>query len=549
MGQHLRSPIARRLAEERGFALVIALGVLLVLTIGGTSMIGYTTSNLRSADTSSDRLGAQKYAEAGVNVAYSLLSQTLSTGANASAANLLGCAGATGPTDIKGPSNCAAPSPRVFCLGGASGCTAGAAQTVSVYGYFSGTSGGSYMGATVSPSTWLIVARGYAWNPATGRVISQATRAQVTVKSLGAGDVAAVWNHVFITAPLQPSACALSLAGNSTIITVPLYVTGNMCLGSNGSGTVVEETTQPIDVQVGGKLIMIGGSTIGADAQHPITSGVVVGGCSTVSVSSPTTPCALNYWVRNPETFVVNDAPSFNQTQMANAYATFDPGPKHPCAVGNNPNPPFAASVFDNDTALNLSTEPNATAPSVELTPNFSYSCISQSGASVGQLSWDNTTKRLTINGSIFFDGNLTISQSGTYAGSAAIDAAGTITFNGNNLSLCATSPCDTSSNAWQGSSGNNSMLTLVALAAGTRAIVFQDNAQTFQGSLWTQPSSAIAFVKNSGVMEGPISVGSIDSVFNNVTFIPLPLIKNMPVGAPLPPNSSAMLSGVSYTG
>jgi len=549
MGEHFRSSIARRLGEEHGIALLMALGVLLVLTIAGTSIANYSILNVRSAGTSSDRLGAQQYAEAGVHGTYSVLSQTLSTGGNPSDANLLGCAGVAGPTDTSGPSNCASPAPKVFCVNGTSSCTAGAPQTVSVYGYFSGTSTGSYLGVTVPPSTWLIISTGYAWNPATERVISQTKRAQVSVTPLGAGAVAAVWNHVFITAPLQPNVCALSLTGNSVVITVPLYVIGNMCLGTSGSGTVMKETTQPVDLQVGGKLILNGGSTIGADAQHPITSGVVVGGCSTLSVSSPTTPCGYNYWVRNPETFVPNDAPAVNQSQMANAYATFDPGPKHPCAAGNNPNPPLAASTFDNDTALNLSNEPNTTAATFELTPTYSYSCISQSGASVGQLSWDNTTKRLAINGSIFFDGNLTVSQSGTYTGTAVIDAAGTITFNGNNIALCATSPCNTSSSAWQGNSGNNSMLTLVALAPNTRAIVFQDNAQTFQGSLWTQPSSTVAFVKNSNVIEGPISVGSIDSAFNNVTFIPLPVIKNMPAGAPLPPNSNASLSALTYTG
>lgn len=528
----------------------MTIGILLVMAIATASMTGYTTFNGRSAQTSNDRLAAQHYAESGVNVAYNILDWTLSNGGNAGAANLLGCAGAAGPTDAGGPSNCAAPTPKVFCFGGTPSCAAGQPQTLSVYGYFSGTSTGSYLGTTVPPSTWLIVATGYAWNSSAERVISQTARARVTVKPLGAGAIAAVWNHVFITAPLVPNVCALTMSGNSVVLTVPLYVIGNMCLGSNGSGTVMKETTQPVDLQVGGKLILVGGSSIGADASHPITSGVVVGGCSTVSVSSATTPCTptgLNYWVKTPETFVLHDAPALSPAQAATSYATADPGPKHPCAPGNSPNPPLAASAFDNDTALNLTTEPNATAASFELTPSFSYSCISQGGATVGQLSWNNTTKQLTINGSIFFDGNVTISQSGTYTGTAAMAAAGTFSFNGNNLSLCTKSPCNTSSGAWQGSSGNNSMLTLVALASNANAIVFQNNSQTFQGSLWTQPSSVVAFVKNTDTIEGPISVGGIDSEFNNATLIPLPVIVNMPVGAPLPPNSSVSLSSLTY--
>ena len=60
-----------------------------------------------------------------------------------------------------------------------------------------------------------------------------------------------------------------------------------------------------------------------------------------------------------------------------------------------------------------------------------------------GQLSWNNRTKTLTITGSVFLDGNLTISQSGTYTGTGVIEAAGTITFNGNGTRFCATSPCN----------------------------------------------------------------------------------------------------------
>jgi hypothetical protein len=53
----------------------------------------------------------------------------------------------------------------------------------------------------------------------------------------------------------------------------------------------------------------------------------------------------------------------------------------------------------------------------------------------------------------------------------AVIETTGTITFNGNNHSLCAESPCNTAAGAWQGSSGNNSMLNLVSLAQNTTAI------------------------------------------------------------------------------
>jgi hypothetical protein len=126
------------------------------------------------------------------------------------------------------------------------------------------------------------------------------------------------------------------------------------------------------------------------------------------------------------------------------------------------------------------------------------------------------------------------------------IEANGTITFNGNGTALCATSPCNFT--AWQGSTGNNSMLTLVALKSSTTAITFTNNNQTFQGSLWCQPSSSMTFVKNGVTVEGPIAIGKFDATFNNATFKPLPVIKNMPVGAPLPPNSGATVGTLTIT-
>lgn len=535
--------------DQEGFVLPIALGFVIVLAILVVSTTNFTVLNLHSSERDASDVGAAHYADGALQSAYSIISAANTTGKNPAAANLLGCAGATGAADTNGPSNCTSPSPFVFCYTGATSCTNGTVGSASVYGYFSGTSAQTFNGISVPASTWLLIATGYAPNNS-GPIDSKTKMALVKISALSSGAVAAVWNHVFITAPLVPNTCSLSFGGNSVQITVPLYVIGNMCLGTGGSGATVYETTQPVDVQVGGKLLLSGGSKVGIDSAHPITSGVVVGGCTTVSVSSTTSPCSngsFSYWVNKTDTWVSNQAPGESDADIANDYATFDPGPKHACTAGTTPSP-LASSVFDNDTTYNKS------AASFELTPSFSYACISQSGTSKGYLIWNNglstitvsgisvPSKTLAIGGSIFFDGSMTISQTATYTGSAVIEAAGSITFNGNGTALCATSPCNTSSGSWQGSSGNNSMLTLVSLLSSGNAITFTNNSQKFQGSLWTQPTAAMTFVKNGVTIEGPMSIGSFDSSFNNATLIPLPVIKNMPVGAPIPPNTSASI-------
>lgn len=529
----------RLLRQEDGIALVIALGITVVLIIFVASMISYTSSSGRSAQVSSADLMALHNAEAGLSTAYSIIeNQTVVANGNPSAANLLGCNGVGGAGDTTGPSNCSVVTPKVVCVTPSAGCSSGSAGSVSVYGYYSGVNPGSYNGVTVPASTWLLVSSGYARNPQGTSAITTTT-AIVPISPLNSGAVAAVWNHMFITSPLVPNVCSVNFGGNNMTITDPLYAIGNVCL--SGSGTTIQENAagQRVDLMIGGKLVLSGGGTkAGTDAAHPLASGVVVGGCTTVSVSSSTTACdsgSYNYWVGTTDTFVPAEAPEMQASDILTDYNNSDPGPKHACTAGGLP-----ASTFDNDTTQ------NGTNASFELTPGSSYTCVSQSGAGTGQMSWNNSTKTLTIAGAVFLDGNLTISGSGTYTGTGVIEAAGTITLNGNGTSLCATSPCNFTN--WQGSSGNNSMLTLVALKSSATSVTFQNNDQVFQGSIWCQPSSSMTFVKNGVTVEGPISIGKFDASFNNATFKPLPVIKNMPVGAPIPPNTGASVGSMTIT-
>jgi Tfp pilus assembly protein PilX len=537
----LRQFARARLQQEDGIALVMALGITVVLIIFVASMIDYTSSNSRASRLSSSQLTALQYADAGLNTAYSIIvNQKVTALGNPAAANLLGCSGVGGAADPTGPSNCAAPTAKIVCVA-ATACTSGSAGSAAVYGYYSGTNPTAFNGISVAASTWLIIASGYARNPQGASVI-KTTTATVTISPLNAGAVAAVWNHMFLTSPLTPNVCSVDFGGNNMTITDPIYVIGNMCV--SGQNTTVQETSgQPIDLMVGGKLVMNGsGVKVGTDSTHPITSGVVVGGCTTVGVTMATTACdsgGYSYWVGSKDTFIPQQAPEMQAADILTDYNNSDPGPKHACAAGG-----LASTNFDGDAIQ------NGTNASFELLPGSSYTCVSSTvgGAATGQLSWNNSTKLLTINGNVFLDGNLTISQSGTYTGTGVVEAAGTITFNGNGTVFCATSPCNTAVNAWQGTSGSNSMLTLVALKSSTTSVVFTDNAQTFQGSIWCQPSSSMTFVKNGVTVEGPISIGKFDATFNNAVFKPLPVIKNMPVGAPIPPNTGASIGSMTIT-
>ena len=532
------------LRQEDGFALAFALLACVVITIAATSVITYTTSSQHSANASAQKGLAGTYAESGLNAAYSVIVHANSPGHNPAAANLLGCAGSSGPSDCS--------SPTYICTSFTSACpntytpTAG---TAAVYGYFSGTNAQTYLGRSVPASTWLLVSTGYARNEA-GALGGKSSFAEVTISPLSSGAVASVWNHIFLTATVpsgNPNSCQTTFGGNSVAITAPIYTIGNLCF--TGNGDTLQETTQPIDLMVGGKLLFWGnGDTVGADSSHPITSGVVVGGCSNSYNTWTTVACSSltgNYWVKTTDTYISQDAPALTTAQATTDYGSFDPGPSHPCVSPNTGTyagwATLANSAFDSNSTYDDS------AATFNLTPSSSYACISQNGANTGEIIWDNTQKTLTINGNVFFDGNVTITQSLTYTGVGLIMASGTITFT-NQVSVCGVSSCSFSN--WQGTSGNNQMLSLDSLISNNAAAISMPNqSTTFQGSFWTQPTSGLTIGGNSASIQGPLSIGSITINGNTPHFEPLPAIKNMPVGAPVPPNTSASIGPLQTVG
>lgn len=568
----------RLLRQEDGIALLMALGLCVVFAISVVGIVQYTTSNGHASNRSASSTAARSYAEAAINEAYSMIVAANHSGAvpSSTSPNLLGCSGSSGASD------CSNVSTNLICVPFTGTCPTDrstytpTAGTGTVYGFWTGTSPQTYSGVgaynvSVPASTWLLVAVGYA-QTASGTLDSQEITATAKVAPTS-GSVAAVWNHLFITAPYVSNTCQLTFGGNNMTINVPIYSFGNLCF--TGQNIVMSEVSQPIDLQVGGKLILLNGSTVGnfsTSPATPITSGVVVGGCNTTGVANATSDCSTltkNYAVKSTDTYTQAAAPVMSSSDEAYNYSTFDPGPKHTCLAGTTP-APLADNAFDS----NVATNEGATSPTVvppddsgsvtsggafELTPGSSYACISKNGTSTGYLIWNSSStssltvsgitvapRTLAVNGSIFFDSNMTVSSSATYTGLGIIEVAGTVTFNGNGTTLCAVSSC--SFTTWQTGS-KTSMLTIATLKTNTTAITFTNNSQKFQGSFWTDPSSSMTFAKNGCDVQGPMSIGSFDNTFNNATFEPLPTIQNMPLGAPLPPNQGALVQPLVVTG
>jgi hypothetical protein len=156
---------------------------------------------------------------------------------------------------------------------------------------------------------------------------------------------------------------------------------------------------------------------------------------------------------------------------MGEAYRTADLGPLSRCTTGSLPAAVFPKG-FDTasgaDLDLNNSATPAGSAP-INLTPSSSYSCKSR----VGELSWDNVAKKLTVRGTVFIDGSATITSSpsaqATDVGQGSLVLTGT--FMMKNALLCvkidATTSgngthCDTSTGAWDPNVG-----ALIVIADG----------------------------------------------------------------------------------
>jgi hypothetical protein len=93
-------------------------------------------------------------------------------------------------------------------------------------------------------------------------------------------------------------------------------------------------------------------------------------------------------------------------------------------------------------------------------------------------------------------------------------------------------------------------MLTLASvLKNSSSAINWAGNSVTFQGSLYCPPSSTLYYNGNSANTQGPVSVGSMNITGNTFSFKPLPVIKNMPIGAPVPPNVSVTITPLTVIG
>jgi hypothetical protein len=504
---------------EGGFALVLALGVMIVLGFVVVGVIEATTANERTAVQSKNRDAAYNLGEAGVNLATSVL-RTTST---PTYAGLL-------------------PATTTSYDGGSvtwSGTLDDSQPNVSCPGHL---------------ACWLLTATGHLRNPSGGQDVTRTATASVPLDAVYLQKlVNNVYDYVFVYGTNDPSGCDFKNANNSSFGS-RLYVQGNLCL--SGSTSVTNE------VNVWGTATLSNPSTIGQKQGNtiiPDTAGVhVYGGCSTTA-GGPflTWACgalqgvfALPLADASPVTLtppnVVGSAQGW--------YKTASPGPYSPCktSTGLPSNTANWATAFDND--IPSGSLPDAAhmnrsvSGAFDLTPISSYSCKN----AFGELSWDpnaldadsNVVPTLTVKGTVFIDGNARIAPTNIqlirYAGVGTIYLAGSFVLKGTHLCAAyvfSSKDCDWSlpgSGHWDVS---KSFLEIVAGAVGgggqseTPDILtsIELASASYQGAL----TAALKMdVGSSTTLQGPLVEQSL-ALAQSLTTKPFGTLTDVPTATP----------------
>lgn len=507
--------IARRLSEERGIALVFAIVVLAALAAGVTTVVYVSNSSQYTATRDKSAQIAFNLAEAGIGSAMAVLHGTQSDGVT--------------PINALDPSALPPPPPDP------------SAHTDT---YADGT---VTWGGTLNTTTqqWTIISIGHVAHgsgPTSPAVDRKLTAVSQVHPSLTQPVNNQVWNYIYAFG--KTGGCDVDIGGGTAYVAAPIYAEGNLCMSNNA---VVQGATNspptPVNVVVKGATVFGNSKSAVGTSQYPVDEAHLSGGCGASLTNLHTCdPKKDNIHAGIFDTTPPNVAVS--PPDFSGYYASANPGPSHPCAAGSS-NPP----TFDNDTTMN-----DSLPTTFNVTPSTSYTCIGRDsfGNQVGELSWNASTKVLTIMGVVYVDGNITFAPAGgvaSYTGEGTIYASGYMTLNGNMCgALDGSGGCNFNVGSPGGWDPNTNMMIVVAGGQdsnGNSISFLNSNGNQWQGGLYAQDH--LAFANNANV-EGPMIAGTI-SFNNNIQARPFPVITNVPVGAPGNPNVYADATAPQVTG
>jgi hypothetical protein len=556
-------------------ALVMAIGIMAVLAIVGTTAMAYSTSATTESNQTQARTSAFSLAEAGINNVMSILDLPTNNALDPDV--LPKCT--TNNTKYSDPS---------------------ASRTSTSTWLHATISDGTvdYCGTLIrSQALWYVTAIGNMRNPnKSTSTVTKTLEATVTVTpSLTQPLNNPVWDYLY--AGHTGSTCDQTLSNNISGAS-RMYVAGNLCLSPNVN-------LAQSSVIVGGNVDVSNNASIGASTNLSTRVETYVGGNCRYTNSGAWTACSGNQdanhvysKLSDGTTVGVNHtAPVIAPpaADFATWYENSIPGPSQTCTTSSGTVPTFDGNYPSRD---------NSVSTVADLTPISSYYCRVGQGATTtlsgainatqttitvssaagfptsssfririddeyldvtggfgtttwtvtrgvnsstaaahvtaqsvdwstapsGLLAWNATTKTLTVSGTIYIDGSAKISNGAvnSYNGYGTLYLSGTFLVNGTVCAAISAGACN-----FAGWNPDKDLLMVVANGNGGQInpgdSIEMANNFSFQGGLYG--TNAVEFGNNDNV-DGPI-VGSQIILSNNLTTNAFPLITVVPVGMP----------------
>ena len=564
-----------RLKQQTGTALVMSVGVLAVLTVTGTTAVAYSTSNSRMASRSQADELAFSLAEAGLNNAMAVLSN---------------------------PSNNAAKQ-----------ITLPMTEATASEATYEGGTAKWYGVLNIGLMRWDITAIGLHRNPTGAGIVRRTLTAKVPVIPTNTQpNNNPAWNYIYARATGSPCDVTLSnnlsgqsrfyvagnlcLSNNVSVTSESLIVQGNLDLSNNAQ---VGSTGTRVETHVGGNCRYGGGAWTspncsGNQDSRRIYSKLMPSG--NVGVNSPNAPIIpepeadFASWYENAApgpaqgcTTSTGTPPTFdnNYPNRNNSVSTFEltAASSYSCRVGPGAHTTLASAMNSTQTTLTVASAAGFPTSTFRIRIDDEYMTVTggfgtttwtvtrgvngstaashvtsqtvtwDDSNALGMLVWNATTKTLTVKGTIYIDGSVSVTNAvlNKYDGQATLYLSGVFYVN-NNGKLCGgVSGSDCAFAAWD---PNNEMLTIVTDGSGGGAgtgngVLVSNNAQ-FQGGLFATYDVQFS---NNGRSDGPI-VGRTVKLANNVQNDQFPTITTIPAGMPgspevyAQPNPPEMFAG-----
>jgi Tfp pilus assembly protein PilX len=382
----------RFIRSECGQSLVLAMIVMSALTISIGALISLTTGNEHQFGRDRESARAFHVAEAGVNNGLSLI-VTNDDQDSASPGTHLG--------------------PYPFALDGAAG-------TYSLTKYAKTDAKCQQQAATVA-SCWVISGSATSPNGTITRTITE------TAYWLAASSNNPTNANYGLVVDNQGAAC-VDTHGTVNFTIKDVWISGDFC--PSGNVSLIPPAAHTGSVYIGGVYQGTNNTSVGTSSL-PYANIDIVGGCTVQGSPQICSDSAnSNVWSDGPPSV----DPSDFELPIIDTPGTYAKG------NWNSPQCSGGSFTFDSDTTA------NGTTPTTSLFSGPSFNCtVNDSGGNpVGHLKWDNTTKQLSISGTVWIDGNVDLSNSGTYVQDNVVTGSngGTIFINGtvdgsSNITVC----------------------------------------------------------------------------------------------------------------